>query len=187
MDPGGLEEVASKRQPVWRRFNKELRILGVVALCGLVAVAVPYMVNKYRFHLDEAPAARGQVGSCRTASGFRIDCLPDWSSMVETDPMAEEECSRRGCCWDAFASSSPSCYHGLPAYSASAAVVRLATEGNSVTGTITSPHFSNSSLVTEHPVAGSSDGQGHVLLQLGGPTLPPLETTGYGMVLYSMV
>ena len=70
----------------------------VLASC-FIATAVPFLINKYGFHLPLPTDTRTQ-GTCRIASGFQIDCLPDYSSAAVGSEAAQLECERRFCCWD---------------------------------------------------------------------------------------
>jgi len=181
MDPGDLDEQQIKVRPLWKRYNKELRILGVFFFCGLLVVAVPFLVNKYEFNLDDPALQKdGEDGTCRIASGFRVDCLPEFDNMTQDmDEAVLKICESRGCCWDS--SMSPSCYHSLPAYSSSAKVLSIeSTAGGVVSGTLTSPDLLNPTSGAAPnppnlPFSASTDSQGlHALVVLGEES-PPLE------------
>jgi len=182
MDPGDMDEQQMKVRPMWKRFNKELRILGVLFFCGLLVVAVPFLVNKYEFNLDDPSLQKeGEDGTCRIASGFRVDCLPEFDNMIQdVDEDVLKICESRGCCWDAsLTSMSPSCYHSLPAYSSSARVLSIeSTAEGVVSGLLTSQDFldpKTGANPPNPPIPFSASTEGHHALVVLGEDLPPLE------------
>ena len=72
----------------------------LLVLCGcFIAVAVPYLVNRFGFDLP-LPSDFSNSGTCRINPGFKVDCLPDMSQSYISSLAAESFCEARGCCYD---------------------------------------------------------------------------------------
>jgi len=161
-----------QKPPFWARHTKEMKIVLVVIVCGLIAGVVPFFVNKYGFHLS-AESQSTEDGTCRLLTGFKKDCLPDFSagSLVTTD--AKDRCAERGCCWDNSTTQMVNCFHQLPSYQYSAKVENIAADTMSGELMLGSVLENTEPKKSEYKI--SSDGCGHVVFDIGtgGEALTP--------------
>jgi len=158
------EVVKARGLPFCVRYTKELRILLVVVFCGIIAVAIPFTVNRYGFHLT-VETQSGEEGSCRVSTGFKMDCLPDFSALSLITATAKTRCVQRGCCWDNSTVQSITCFYRLPAYQYSSKLNTISADTMSGELEVSSVLGSGDSSTTKFKI--SSDKKGHVVIDIG--------------------
>ena len=153
-----------------------MKILVVVLVCGVIAGVVPFFVNKYGFHLS-AEAESAAEGTCRLQTGFKLDCLPDFSAMSLLTVTAKTRCAERGCCWDNSTGQAVTCFHQLPSYQYSGKVETI--DEDTMSGVVELGSVLNNTDTNSAPYMISSDGCGHVVVDIGSESegLSPVCST----------